>query len=112
MKGPYVSLKLPFALGHNPRFLPKVPLEYPPYLHQEQAFERLGGQRKLSTLVATGTGSGKTESFLLPILDHCLSKAGQRGVKAILIYPMNALATDQAGRIARLIHGNGKLRGR
>jgi len=112
LKDPYVSLKLPFVSGKNPRYFPDVPLGFTPYFHQEQAFARLGGRRKLSTLIATGTGSGKTESFLLPILDHCLSEAGSRGVKAILIYPMNALATDQAGRIARLIHGNDKLRGK
>ncbi len=112
LKGPYVSLKLPFVSGTNPRYFPDVPLEFTPYFHQEQAFARLGGRRKLSTLIATGTGSGKTESFLLPILDHCLSEAGSRGVKAILIYPMNALATDQAGRIARLVDGNDKLRGK
>ena len=66
--------------------------------------------RWCSTLVATGTGSGKTECFLLPILDHCL-RDNRPGVKAILIYPMNALATDQAGRIARLIHNAPALRG-
>jgi len=112
LKGPYVSLKLPFVRGTQPGFFPAVPLGFLPHLHQEQAFARLGGRRKLSTLVATGTGSGKTESFLLPILDHCLADAGEPGVKAILIYPMNALANDQAARIARWIHGNDRLRGR
>lgn len=111
-KGPYVSLKLPFESGTKPDYFPDVPLGFMPHLHQEQAFARLGGRRKQSTLVATGTGSGKTESFLLPVLDHCLSEAGTPGVKAILIYPMNALATDQAGRIARMVHGNDKLRGK
>lgn len=53
-----------------------------------------------STLVATGTGSGKTESYLWPILEHCRKNKGKPGIKAILIYPMNALATDQARRIA------------
>ncbi len=112
LKGPYVSIKLPFLAGENPCYFPDVPLGFTPHRHQEQAFERLGGRRKLSTLIATGTGSGKTESFLLPILDHCLSGAGSPGVKAILVYPMNALASDQAARIARLIHDNAKLRGR
>ena len=112
LKGPYLSLKLPFVAGTNPRHFPDVPLPFTPHAHQERAFERLGGRRKRSTLVATGTGSGKTECFLLPILDQCLRDSDAGGVKAILIYPMNALATDQAGRIARLIHGNDRLRGK
>lgn len=111
-RGPYVSVELPFRKGGDPRHFPEVPLGFPPHLHQAKAFERLGGRRKRSTLIASGTGSGKTESFLLPILDHCRAEAGEPGVKAILIYPMNALATDQAGRIARLVHGNDRLRGR
>ena len=112
LKGPYVSLKLPFVSGKHPNFFPNVPMGFTPHFHQEQAFTRLSGRRKQSTLVATGTGSGKTECFLLPILDHCLADAANKGVKAILIYPMNALATDQAARIAKMIHGNDKLRGK
>ena len=52
------------------------------------------------TLVATGTGSGKTETYLWPILDHCRRHKDRPGIKAILIYPMNALANDQARRLA------------
>lgn len=111
-RGPYLSVRMPFESGENPRYFPDVPLGFLPHRHQEEVFARLGGRRKESTLLATGTGSGKTESFLLPILDHCLQDAHRPGVKAILIYPMNALASDQAGRIARLIHGNDKLRAR
>jgi DEAD/DEAH box helicase domain-containing protein len=57
------------------------------------------------TLVATGTGSGKTEGFAYPILDHCARarQAGEGGIKALIIYPMNALALDQARRLARFI---------
>ena len=51
-----------------------------------------------------GTGSGKTECFLWPILDYCRRHAGEEGVKAILVYPMNALAFDRAQRIAKAIH--------
>jgi hypothetical protein len=88
-----------------------IPLTFFPYLHQEQAFVRLCDPKPRSTIVATGTGSGKTECFLLPILDHCLRHRGEPGIKAILIYPMNALATDQAKRIARTIYDNPHLRG-
>ena len=57
------------------------------------------------TLITTGTGSGKTEAFLIPVLDHCRRErpAGRPGVKAVLLYPMNALATDQANRINELL---------
>ena len=76
-----------------------------PHAHQAQAFARLAGSAPRSTIVATGTGSGKTECFLYPVLEHCRQerKAGRKGIKAILIYPMNALATDQAGRLAKEI---------
>jgi len=80
-------------------------------VHQQQAFERLSGEDSVSTLVATGTGSGKTECFLYPILDYCWRHRGEPGIKALIIYPMNALATDQAHRIAKLIHENPDLRG-
>ena len=80
-----------------------APAEPVPYLHQLQAWRRLSSldREPQPTLVTTGTGSGKTEAFLVPVLDHCrrASKAGGHGVKAILLYPMNALATDQAIRI-------------
>ena len=98
-KEPHLSIALPFQPGVSGRdYFPDVPLEFPPYRHQEQAFERLGGIQPHSTIVATGTGSGKTECFLHPILDHCYRHRGEPGVKAILIYPMNALASDQAQR--------------
>ncbi len=65
-----------------------------------------------STLVCTGTGSGKTECFLLPILNYCHENRHKAGIKAILIYPMNALAADQAERLASAIYGNPLLKGK
>lgn len=62
-------------------------------------------------MVATGTGSGKTECFLYPILNHCAA-SNQPGVKAIVIYPMNALATDQAKRFAETVYNNAGLKGK
>jgi DEAD/DEAH box helicase domain-containing protein len=101
-KGPFVSVKLPFRAGTDAEFFADVPLGYPAHLHQEHAWRRLSGRNAKSTLVATGTGSGKTESFLLPVLDYCRRNLGTPGVKAIFVYPMNALATDQAKRIGLL----------
>jgi DEAD/DEAH box helicase domain-containing protein len=113
LKGPFVSVSLPFREGSGRNWFPEIPLSFPPYLHQERAFERLLPGSPANTLVATGTGSGKTECFLLPLLEHCRQQQalGARGVKAILIYPMNALATDQARRIAQLIHDTPALAG-
>lgn len=83
------------------------PGRFHPYRHQAKAFARLSTRGKAAepTLITTGTGSGKTESFLIPVLDHCRRRRqqGQPGIKAILLYPMNALATDQTQRINELL---------
>jgi DEAD/DEAH box helicase domain-containing protein len=112
-RGPYLSIKLPFVQGAgSDRWFPDIiPESFQPYRHQQQAFERLDWRSAPSTIVATGTGSGKTECFLFPILDYCWRNRGRRGIKAILIYPMNALATDQARRLAKMIFRNPELRG-
>lgn len=111
-KGPYVRLRLPYRPA-DPGW--RDTLEwyegYPPYGHQAAAFARLassaGGQprRPKPTLVTTGTGSGKTEAFLYPILDHVLRarRDGMTGTKALILYPMNALANDQAARLTTLL---------
>jgi DEAD/DEAH box helicase domain-containing protein len=106
MKGPYVQLGLPFRTGAKCKsFFSGFETEFPGHVHQEAAWQRLTGPEAMSTIVATGTGSGKTECFLYPILDHCVhAKAkGTAGIKALVIYPMNALATDQARRFAQVI---------
>jgi DEAD/DEAH box helicase domain-containing protein len=106
IKGPYVQLGMPFVSGSQGKgFFPGFETEHPGFLHQEQAWRRCG-VRQGSTLVATGTGSGKTECFLYPILEHAARERHQKrpGIKAIIIYPMNALADDQAKRIAELVH--------
>ncbi len=91
-------------------FFPDIKTTFPPYLHQQQAFERLrSDQQAHSTIIAIGTGSGKTECFLYPLLDHCQRNPGP-GIKTIIIYPMNALATDQAKRFAETIYGADALK--
>jgi DEAD/DEAH box helicase domain-containing protein len=116
MKGPWVTVDLPFrniedANGNWTQPFPQIPLKFAPYIHQTKAFQRLTTEKPLSTLVATGTGSGKTEAYLWPILDYCRQHSDKPGIKAILIYPMNALATDQARRVAAAITGNPALNG-
>ena len=107
LKGPYLQVGLPFTVGAAGRnFFPTFETDRPGYSHQEAAWRRLSTQHlATSTLVATGTGSGKTECFLYPVLDHCARarKAGEGGIKALVIYPMNALATDQARRFAEIV---------
>jgi ATP-dependent helicase YprA (DUF1998 family) len=81
------------------------PITESPYQHQAEACRRI--LQRQPTVVATGTGSGKTEAFLIPIVDHCLRmrQPGLNSVKAILIYPMNALANDQNNRIRERLAG-------
>ena len=79
-------------------------LDRPLHAHQELAMRRAA--RGENYLVATGTGSGKTECFLYPIVDALLREGDLEipGVRAILVYPLNALANDQLYyRIARLL---------
>ncbi|WP_413801404.1 DEAD/DEAH box helicase [Streptomyces iranensis] len=107
-RGPYLRIRTPFHQADEgwQRHLEWHP-GIRPYRHQAEAWGRLstlhGPARP--TLVTTGTGSGKTESFLIPVLDHCRRQKarGRGGVKAVLLYPMNALATDQAGRVGEYL---------
>lgn len=78
------------------------------YAHQEKALRKIMKGR--NSVIASGTGSGKTECFLLPIYNHLIKehKEGNLGpgVRALLLYPMNALANDQLRRlrdIARIL---------
>lgn len=105
-RGPYMRIRTPFRPTDLDwrRHLDWAPVGFRPHQHQARAFERLSTLHGPAqpTLVTTGTGSGKTESFLVPILDHCARarrNGAGNGVKAILLYPMNALASDQADRI-------------
>jgi len=84
-----------------------LPFERPLYLHQDQAIRKLC-QGKRNLVVTTGTGSGKTETFLIPILNHLLQEEkngtlDQPGVRALLLYPMNALANDQLKRLRKIL---------
>lgn len=86
----------------------------PPYTHQATALETTARDGK-SLVVMTGTGSGKTESFLLPMLARLATEAANRpdsfatpAVRALVLYPMNALVNDQLGRL-RLLLGDDRV---
>ena len=83
-----------------------------PYKHQIDALEAFYQGKDL--FVATGTGSGKTECFMWPMVSKLVLEQmtspetwETRGVRAIMLYPMNALVSDQLGRLRRMI-GNGE----
>ncbi len=117
-KGPFISLSRQFQSGATIDELVSEGLFHPgmreivayPSVrsHQELAFRSISEGR--TTLVSTGTGSGKTEAFLYPIISRCLelkSAGAPPGVVAVLVYPMNALATDQLDRLRGLLAGWG-----
>lgn len=115
-KGPYISLKLPFVKAKENEIIPlEILPSFRPFSHQIQAFNRLSTQennKPRSTLITTGTSSGKTECFLYPALDYCFNNVNRSGIKVIILYPMNALATDQAKRFAESIWNDNRLKGK
>ena len=84
-----------------------LPAARAPYSHQLSAWEAALTERK-SVLVTAGTGAGKTECFLIPILQDCLENPRPGGgVRAILLYPLNALIESQRERLAAWAAGLG-----
>ena len=119
-KGPYVDLNLPFQRGKSVRELVDegvicksflelndIDFDRPLYSHQEEAVRQIGAGR--SAIITTGTGSGKTESFLFPILNEILRDledgSNEVGIRAIFLYPMNALVNDQIDRVRNILRG-------
>jgi len=119
-KGPLLELTPPYAPGKSiPELIDEgilrpglaalynkaQDLQRPLYQHQERAIRKVTAGRNI--VVSTGTGSGKTESFLLPIINSLIAEreAGTLGpgVRALLLYPMNALANDQLKRLRGML---------
>ncbi|MCC7019663.1 MAG: DEAD/DEAH box helicase [Ardenticatenales bacterium] len=69
--------------------------------HQQEAIEaaRAGDNYVLTT----GTGSGKSLTYIVPIVDHVLRHGSGRGVQAIVVYPMNALANSQVKELEKFL---------
>lgn len=130
-KGPYIELSNSYQPGRTlremiasgeasrlfselencPESQKEIKLDRPLYLHQEESLKKSGENRNL--VVTTGTGSGKTECFLLPILNALLREEEAHplnpGVRAIIIYPMNALANDQIKRIRAILKNHSSI---
>lgn len=116
-KGPYVYLNRPFVQGpgmnelvHELSLHDAMPGIFKfDSLHKHQELCLRAVLENRNVLLATGTGSGKTEAFLLPILQHCLElrdSGASAGIVALLIYPMNALVNDQLERLRYLLAGS------
>ncbi|NLH11073.1 MAG: DEAD/DEAH box helicase [Holophagae bacterium] len=120
VKGPFVTLSrdlapgtaLPDLVARGEAETGLLDLKWPfgdkpVYRHQERALALARACR--SFVITTGTGSGKTEAFLLGVLDGILARkrSGITGIQAVLLYPMNALANDQLERLRRLTRGTG-----
>ena len=117
-KGPFLEATPVFQRSLPPRslfesllkgqpeegFLKAVHADRPLYQHQEEAIRRVFEGNNV--VVATGTGSGKTEAFLYPILLHLYQEFQTGtlcpGVRAVILYPMNALANDQRERLGEI----------
>ena len=82
-----------------------LPLERKLYLHQEKSIRAIVNGENV--VISTGTGSGKTNCFLIPVINDLLreKEAGTlgSGIRALFIYPMNALANDQLKNIRKLL---------
>ena len=72
-------------------------------LHQHQREAILKAQEGRSYVLTTGTGSGKSLAYIVPIVDHVLRRGSGRGVQAIVVYPMNALANSQNEELGKFI---------
>ena len=83
----------------------KLPLDRKLYLHQEKAIKTIVGGH--NAVISTGTGSGKTNCFLIPVLNELLREKEEgtlgKGIRALFIYPMNALANDQLKNIREIL---------
>lgn len=80
-----------------------------PYKHQLEAWRILAQSPPRSLVVASGTGSGKTECFMVPILDRLVRQRNEQneklvGVRALFLYPLNALINSQRERLRAWTH--------
>ncbi|MFQ2783545.1 DEAD/DEAH box helicase [Aeromonas caviae] len=90
------------TLANAPAY--RFPKSARPYVHQLHAWRTLLNEPPRSAVITTGTGSGKTECFMVPILEdlireHEHSEAALVGVRALFLYPLNALINSQQERL-------------
>ena len=93
----------------------RFPADWHPFTHQMTAWQQLKREDAQSVLITSGTGSGKTEGFLVPILDDLVRQRAEqgrlRGVRALFLYPLNALINSQQDRLSAWARPfNGEIR--
>jgi len=76
-----------------------IPLQF--HRHQYEAI--LTAQQGHNYILTTGTGSGKSLAYIVPIVDHILRNGSGKGIQAIIVYPMNALANSQSGELKKFL---------
>ncbi len=70
--------------------------------HQTEAIKRAA--QGLNYILTTGTGSGKSLAYIIPIVNHILKTGSGKGIKAIIVYPMNALANSQEKELSKFVN--------
>lgn len=103
-----------FAAGLLQQLQQQIPPDRRLYSHQAEALLAAPPHSPLdqqpALFITAGTGAGKTESFLLPMLNHLWSRPRQGGgVRALILYPMNALVNDQVHRLESWLAGQSQL---
>ena len=83
---------------------------FPPYEHQYQCWNTLLNKKSddgkpMSIVVTTGTGSGKTECFMMPLVHDLIQTGKSNQIQALFLYPLNALMEDQKERLEEMLKG-------
>ncbi len=78
-------------------------LKQPMTLHRHQLDAIKVAQTGGNYVLTTGTGSGKSLAYIVPIVNRVLKNRGTKGIKAIIVYPMNALANSQEGELTKFL---------
>ncbi|MGR5220266.1 DEAD/DEAH box helicase [Vibrio parahaemolyticus] len=108
LSGRLLESRLVSAMENPPKELRddyKFDSSWYPYAHQYEAWEHLSKSEPRSVIVSSGTGSGKTECFLVPILNDIVRRQSKsNGVEALFLYPLNALINSQRDRLAAWTH--------
>ena len=91
----------------NPTVINKlgIGVKYPPYKHQAESWKTLAEGK--SIVVTSGTGSGKTECFMYPVLSDLYEQGRTNAIEAIFLYPLNALMEDQKKRLSEYCEATG-----